>query len=106
MTRAADLESELSGARTVIAERLGGKPTPPATMSFPHGAHDPSIVQRAHAAGYQLLFTSVPELPAAAGHGPGVLGRVGFTGETITDARGRFAPELLALHLFRKPHAA
>ncbi len=106
MTRAADLDAELAGARAVIAERLGGRPTPPATMSFPHGAHDPAIVARAHAAGYQLLFTSVPELPPAAGSGPGVLGRVGFTGDTISDARGRFAPELLALHLFRKPHAA
>jgi hypothetical protein len=47
----------------------------------------------------------VPELPPAAGAGPAVLGRVGFTGETITDERGRFAPERLALHLFRKPHA-
>ena len=44
--------------------------------------------------------------PAAGGSGPGVLGRVGFTGDTITDGRGRFAPELLALHLFRKPHAS
>lgn len=104
MTRAADLDAELSGARTLIAERLGGRPAPPATMSFPHGLHDDAIVARAHAAGYQLCFTSVPELPPARGSGPGVLGRVGFTGETITDARGRFAPELLALHLFRKPH--
>lgn len=106
MTRAADLDAELSGARTVIADRLGGRPTPPVTMSFPHGAHDATVVARAHAAGYRLLFTSVPELPAARGDGPGVLGRVGFTGDTITDARGRFAPELLALHLFRKPHQA
>jgi hypothetical protein len=47
----------------------------------------------------------VPNLPAAAGRGPGLLGRVGFTTATIT-AQGRFAPELLALHLFRCPHAA
>lgn len=105
MTKAADLEAELSGARTIIADHLGGRPQPPATMSFPHGAHDDAVVRRAHAAGYRLLFTSVPELPPARGDGPGVLGRVGFTGETITDGRGRFAPELLALHLFRKPHA-
>jgi hypothetical protein len=43
-------------------------------------------------------------LPSARDRGDGVLGRVGFTGETITDAGGRFAPERLALHLFRKPH--
>jgi hypothetical protein len=69
------------------------------------GAHDARVVSAAHEAGYTLVFTSVPELPAAAGAGAAVLGRVGFTGETITDAHGRFAPERLALHLFRKPHA-
>ncbi len=105
MTRASDLDAELTGARTLIAERLGAPRQVPTTLSFPHGAHDDAVVARAHGAGYQLLFTSVPELPSARGSGPGVLGRVGFTDETITDARGRFAPELLALHLFRKPHA-
>ncbi len=45
------------------------------------------------------------QLPAARGNGTRVLGRVGFTAETITGADGKFAPELLALHLFRKPHA-
>lgn len=106
LTRAHDLDAELSGARTVIADRLGAPRQAPITLSFPHGAHDPAVVARAHDAGYQLLFTSVPELPSARGTGPGVLGRVGFTGETITDEQGRFAPELLALHLFRKPHAS
>lgn len=103
LTRAPDLGAELTGARTALATHVG---TAPVTMSCPHGAHDPRVVAAAHAAGYRLVFTSVPELPAARGDGPGVLGRVGFTGETITDASGRFAPERLALHLFRKPHAA
>jgi peptidoglycan/xylan/chitin deacetylase (PgdA/CDA1 family) len=106
MTQATDLDAELSGARTIIAERLGTPRYPPIALSFPHGAHDAAVVTRAHAAGYQLLFTSVPELPSVRGSGPGVLGRVGFTDETITDRHGRFAPELLALHLFRKPHAS
>jgi peptidoglycan/xylan/chitin deacetylase (PgdA/CDA1 family) len=102
LTRAADLDGELTGARKALAGLVG---LPPASMSCPHGAHDARVIAAAHAAGYQLIFTSVPELPAAHGRGPGVLGRVGFTGETITDHRGRFAPERLALHLFRKPHA-
>ena len=106
LTRAGDLDAELSGARTLIAARLGSARATPVSMSCPHGAHDAAIVARAHRTGYQLVFTSVPELPDARGTGPGVLGRVGFTGETITDEHGRFAPELLALHLFRKPHAA
>lgn len=103
LTRAPDLAAELSGARTALAAHVG---TAPITMSCPHGAHTAAITDAAHRAGYQLVFTSVPELPPAAGSGPAVLGRVGFTGETITDERGQFAPERLALHLFRKPHAA
>jgi peptidoglycan/xylan/chitin deacetylase (PgdA/CDA1 family) len=103
MTRAPDLDAELSGARTLIATRLGIPH--PIALSFPHGAHDATIIDEAHRAGYELLFTSVPELASARGHGRGVFGRVGFTSETITDARGRFAPESLALHMFRRPHA-
>jgi peptidoglycan/xylan/chitin deacetylase (PgdA/CDA1 family) len=103
MTRARDLDAELSGARTLIARRVGIPQ--PIALSFPHGAHDATVIDEAHRAGYQLLFTSVPELARASGRGRGVLGRVGFTGATITDARGRFAPESLALHMFRKPHA-
>ncbi|MBK9033848.1 MAG: polysaccharide deacetylase family protein [Myxococcales bacterium] len=102
LTRAPDLDGELGGARAALAGHVGAAPV---SMSCPHGAHDPRVVAAAHAAGYRLVFTSVPELPSAAGTGDGVLGRVGFTGETVTDDRGRFAPERLALHLFRKPHA-
>lgn len=103
LTKAADLRAELQGAQTALAAHVG---TRPSTMSCPHGLHDDRVIAAAHAAGYHLVFTSVPELPSATGTGPGVLGRVGFTGDTITDHTGRFAPERLALHLFRKPHAA
>jgi peptidoglycan/xylan/chitin deacetylase (PgdA/CDA1 family) len=103
LTRAPDLAAELSGARTALAAVVG---TPPSTLSCPHGAHDARVTAAAHQAGYELVFTSVPELPPATGTGPAVLGRVGFTGDTITDRHGRFAPERLALHLFRKPHAS
>ena len=106
LTEAQDLDAELSGARAALAGHVGCPPATIATMSCPHGAHDPGILRAAHAAGYELVFTSVPELSPTAGSGPGALGRVGFTGETITDAFGRFAPERLALHLFRKPHGA
>lgn len=102
LTKATDLGAELGGARTALAGHVG---VAPSTMSCPHGAHDARIVAAAHAAGYRLVFTSVPELPPRAGAGDAVLGRVGFTDETITDGAGRFAPERLALHLFRKPHA-
>jgi peptidoglycan/xylan/chitin deacetylase (PgdA/CDA1 family) len=103
LTRAADLETELAGARAALAGVVGVAPD---TLSCPHGAHDAAVLEAAHGAGYALVFTSVPELPPAAGTGPAVLGRVGFTGETITGPDGRFAPERLALYLFRKPHSA
>jgi hypothetical protein len=74
-------------------------------LSFPHGRFDDRTIELARAAGFPLLFTSVPELPSLGGRGQGLLGRVGFTTDAIT-VQGRFAPELLALHLFRRPHAA
>lgn len=98
-----DAGTELATARRVLEGLLAGKTV--TTLSFPHGKFDDAVVARARDTGYRLLFTSVPELPAAHGNGTRVLGRVGFTAETITGKDGRFAPELLALHLFRKPHA-
>jgi peptidoglycan/xylan/chitin deacetylase (PgdA/CDA1 family) len=101
-----DAAAELPAARRALEARLDGRAV--TTLSFPHGRFDDAVVARARDAGYQLLFTSVPELPPAAlgGPTPPLLGRIGFTGETITDRDGAFAPELLALHLFRKPLAS
>lgn len=96
-----DAAGELARAREVLSRHVPLAPV----LSFPHGRHDAQVVQRAREAGFDLLFTSAPELPPAGGRGPGLLGRVGFTAETITRG-GRFRPELLALHLFRRPHAA
>lgn len=98
-------EVDAGAELTKVRDLLGRHVTAAPVLSFPHGRFDAGVIEKARAAGYQLLFTSVPELPAAAGRGPGVFGRVGFTGETITEG-GRFAPEKLALHLFRKPHAS
>ncbi len=96
-----DAGVELATARRVLEGRLAGRAV--TTLSFPHGRFDDAVVRTAHDAGFELCFTSVPELPPARGDGA-LLGRVGFTAETITDRDGKFAPELLALHLFRKPH--
>ena len=100
LTTVPDVDAELRAARRALEERLGGPAV--TTLSFPHGRFDDEVVARARAAGYRLLFTSVPELPGA---GADVLGRVGFTAETVCGPDGRFDPALLALHLFRKPHA-
>lgn len=103
MTRALDLDDELSGARTTLAKRLEPEILAGETMSFPHGAHDANIARRAREAGYELVFTSVPALNPVRPTVGWLLGRTGFEAETIRDAKGRFRPDWLALYLFRKP---
>lgn len=102
MTAAPDLDAELAGARAAMAARLPQR-DPPATMSFPHGRFDATIAQRARDAGYELVFTSVPVVNPTAGSVGWLLGRLGFENATVSDARGRFRPDLLALYLFRRP---
>ena len=105
LTRAADVDAELGGARAALASVLGDDPAgcELRTMSFPHGAFDGSIAARARGAGYELLFTSVPVLNDTR-RGPGwLLGRTGFETRTVVDARQRFRPDRLAWYLFRKP---
>lgn len=101
MTRVDDLEAELGGARCALAERLGATAPLARSMSFPHGAHDAGIAQRAHEAGYELVFTSRRVLNRVGGRVGWLLGRTGFETETVVDAKGRFRADLLALELFR-----
>ena len=102
MTVAPDLEAELSGARAQLARHLGQAGPSAESMSFPHGAFTPPIAERAHEAGYELIFTSVPVLnPTHAGVG-WLLGRTGYETDTVVDKRGRFRPDLLAIYLFRR----
>jgi peptidoglycan/xylan/chitin deacetylase (PgdA/CDA1 family) len=103
LTEVPDATAELTTARQVLEGHLGGRPV--RTVSFPHGRFDDGVVAGARQAGYRLCFTSVPELPRADLAGTELVGRVGFTAETITGPDGRFAPEKLALCLFRARHA-
>ncbi len=106
MTEAADLDAELGGARGALAASLPGGPAERdalRTLSFPHGAFDAGIAQRARDAGYELLFSSVPVLNSTRG-GPGwLLGRTGFETGTVVDRGQRFRPDWLAWYLFRQP---
>lgn len=104
MTHARDLDDELGGARAALAERLAPDALAGETMSFPHGAHDVGIAHKAHASGYELVFTSVPALNPVRPAPGWLLGRTGFEMRTICDSVGRFRPDWLALYLFRKPH--
>ena len=102
MTRAADLDSELAGARAQVAPCLD-PPEPPTTMSFPHGRYTPAIAERAREAGYELIFTSDPIINPVADKPDWLLGRIGFEQPGIVDGDGRFRADKLALLLFRKP---
>lgn len=73
----------------------------PRSMSFPHGAHTEALIDQAHDLGYDLLFTSRRKLNNAGDIAAGVLGRAGFTAETICDERGQYCSERLAWFLFR-----
>jgi peptidoglycan/xylan/chitin deacetylase (PgdA/CDA1 family) len=98
-----DLEVELVGARRALAAHLGDG-EPPIALSFPHGRFDPHVVAKALAAGYELLFTSLPVLNLLQTRpSTPLLGRVGISSQAVTDEKGRFRPERLALRLFRRP---
>lgn len=102
MPRATDLAAELGGARREVAVHLEGGRAP-ATMSFPHGRYDAAIAERAHEAGFELVFTSDPTINPIGDRPDWLLGRLGFEQSGIVDRAGRFRPDKLALHLFRRP---
>jgi peptidoglycan/xylan/chitin deacetylase (PgdA/CDA1 family) len=105
LTRAADVDAELAGARREMAARMPYRAAP-STMSFPHGRYDESIAARAHGAGFELVFTSDPAINSTGKTVGWLLGRLGFESGAVADAKGRFHPEWLALYLFRKAHRA
>lgn len=102
MRLATDLDAELSGARTALAQRLGSAASA-VSMSFPHGSYDDAIACRAHEAGYELVFTSVRALNPVQPKVGWLLGRTGIEAEEVVDSRNRFRSDRLALHLFRLP---
>ncbi len=103
LTQVADLEPELDGARQAVAAHLTNQPAP-TTMSFPHGRFDRSVVQRAHAAGFDLLFSSEPVINSTRRGMARRLGRLALDTALLADNQGRFRPERLALGLFRRQH--
>jgi peptidoglycan/xylan/chitin deacetylase (PgdA/CDA1 family) len=103
LTMVADIESELGGARRALAAIMQREQPQACSMSFPHGAHDPDIAERAHDSGYELVFTSVPVLNPLTPEVGWLLGRTGYETDSVVDAKGRFRPEWLAIYLFRRP---
>jgi len=99
-------QKELEDSRRRLAALLGlEEQGAPLALSFPHGLYNEETVQLARAAGYRLLFTSDPYLASAdmANWHTTLIGRVNIPSSNITDRKGNFRPELLALWLFNRP---
>lgn len=101
ISRAADQEAELAGARRELAEVLGEPVAAMVSMSFPHGAYDVPTAERARQSGYELAFTSEPVTNLLDPTPSWLLARTGLEQEDVVDRQGRFCPEVAALYLFR-----
>lgn len=100
LNRCEDLEDELRQPIAHLGELLG---EPITTLALPHSRFDAEVIRRAARAGYDLVFTGEPKLPPV--HPiPFTVGRIPITPGAMMDSRGRFRPERLALHLFRREH--
>ena len=73
-------------------------------FAFPHGRYDTHTAKLALAAGYRLLFNSVPCLNRLPNGVPTArhYGRIHVSERALSDAAGRLRPERLALWLFRR----
>lgn len=95
-----DLEDELRQPRQHLGALLD---EPITTLALPHSRFDAKVIHQAARAGYDLVFTGEQRLPPVRPI-PFTIGRIPITPGAMTDARGRFRPERLALHLFRRKH--
>jgi peptidoglycan/xylan/chitin deacetylase (PgdA/CDA1 family) len=104
MTRATDVDAELNGAKQIVAAVLGVAPERVSTLSFPFSKQNDSVIQRARAAGYELLFGGGLTLTPLTNGLPDLIARVGVTAHEVTDDRGNLLAARLAAALFRRPH--
>jgi peptidoglycan/xylan/chitin deacetylase (PgdA/CDA1 family) len=105
LTRIQELDEELASAQSTLATILGSQIE---SMSFPHGAASPSILEACHAAGYRYLFSSKAHLNkfGSASVHTSTAGRIHISERAITGADRRVDPALLASILFLRPHAS
>lgn len=99
---AADPEDELRRSHALLVAR-GDVPV---TMSFPHGSYDERLLSISHQVGFQLVFTSDPELSRLDRLRQSVkLGRIHVPENQWTCSGGRISFSRLATFLFFRPHA-
>jgi hypothetical protein len=105
LTRVADLQQEMQAAQQTVAQLLQARAIE--SMSMPHGACSPAVIQESRRAGYRYLFTSESHLNRLVGGSPslplGPIGRIHIPEREISGNFGRVEPALLATWLFLRP---
>ena len=102
----ADLNAELRAAKTGVACALGVPEAEVRVMSFPFSKYNATVVERARAVGYGLLFGGGLSLTPIGSVVPDLISRVGITQGEVADNAGNLHAAALAAYLFRRPHLA
>jgi O-antigen/teichoic acid export membrane protein/peptidoglycan/xylan/chitin deacetylase (PgdA/CDA1 family) len=105
LTRVPDLDQEMHAAQRTVAGLL--RVNAVESMSMPHGASSPAVIEAARRAGYRYLFDSASHLNRLAGGSAaaplGPIGRIHIPEREISGNFGRVEPALLATWLFLRP---
>jgi peptidoglycan/xylan/chitin deacetylase (PgdA/CDA1 family) len=105
LTRVPDLDQEMQAAQRTVADLL--RVNAVESMSMPHGACSPAVLDASRRAGYRYLFDSASHLNRLAGGSAaaplGPIGRIHIPEREISGNFGRVEPALLATWLFLRP---
>lgn len=102
----ADLNLELRGSRGGVALALGVAENEIKVLSFPFSRFNATVVERARAAGYGLLFGGGLSITPLGDGIPDLIARVGITQGEVAEGNGDLRAAALAAYLFRRPHLA
>lgn len=105
LTRVLELEQEMQAAQQTVAQLLQADTID--SMSMPHGACSPAVIEASLRSGYRYLFNSESHLNRLAGGTPsaslGPIGRIHIPEREISGNFGGVEPALLATWLFLRP---
>jgi peptidoglycan/xylan/chitin deacetylase (PgdA/CDA1 family) len=105
LTAVPDIDGELRGARTAVADILAVPLAAVTAASFPFSKFNAAVIERARASGYELLFAGGLALTPLEHGLPYVIARIGITAHEVVDPRGDLRAARLAGALFRAPHS-